>query len=640
MKLQVESELAASNASKWRYMPGLDGLRALSVLAVIVYHLNSSWLPGGLLGVGVFFTLSGYLITDQLLIEWQSTRRIDLKGFWIKRVRRLMPAMIFMLAIVSLWLLIFDRTRLFQLQGDFVSVFLYFNNWWLIFHKVSYFESWGPPSPIGHLWSLAIEEQFYFIWPLVLALVLRWVNRRGIIFVLTLVGVLASILVMAFVYQPGMDPSRVYYGTDTRAFALLIGGALAVIWPSKKIAKQTTGKSSVVLDLVGGAGLVGILVMMFTTNAYNASLYVGGLALFSVICAIVIAVVTHPASLLGKVMGSKPLRWLGKRSYSLYIWHYPVIVLTSTSLGKEETHMITVLLQMLLSFILAAFSYACIEEPFRRGVIQRQLLTDLRSPVRLRYVLMVTILPIQLFVISCSSNLFDVKSSASAATIHSEVTTVNTTATDSSPNVPLVSISQQSSSATLSTYSPSLSQAIVQSPTPTTTPPPTEAPPKPQVENDQMITAIGDSVILDAAPFLEKLLPGIVVDGKIGRQMSQLQGVIDELRSKNLLGKRIIIELGTNGAFNPDQLRSVLTSLGDMKQIILVNTRVPRDWQNQVNATLSKVASEFPQATVVDWYKASKGKEKYFAQDGVHLKEEGASSYASLLSEAVLRAKK
>ncbi|OAS18048.1 hypothetical protein A8708_27840 [Paenibacillus oryzisoli] len=631
--MHVESELTASNdASKWRYMPGLDGLRALSVLAVIVYHLNSSWLPGGLLGVGVFFTLSGYLITDQLLIEWRTTRRIDLKTFWIKRVRRLMPAMLFMLAIVSLWLLIFDRTRLFQLQGDFVSVFFYFNNWWLIFHKVSYFESFGPPSPIGHLWSLAIEEQFYFIWPLVLALLLRYVNRRGILLILTLVGVFASMFVMAFVYQPGMDPSRIYYGTDTRAFALLAGGALAIIWPSKKITKQTTGKSSVILDLIGGAGLVGILVMMVTTNAYNASLYVGGLALFSVISAIVIAVITHPTSLLGKVMGSKPLRWLGKRSYSLYIWHYPVIVLTSTSFDKQETHISTILLQILLSLILAAFSYTCIEEPFRRGVIQRQWLTNLRSPVRLRYVLMIIILPIQLFAISCSNNLFAVKSSASAATIHSEVTTINTSTTDSTLDIPFVSSSQIQSSTTSS------SQAIVQSPTP----PPAEVspPPKPQVNNDQSVTAIGDSVILDAAPFLEKLLPGIVVDGKIGRQMSQLQGVIDELRSKNLLGKRIIIELGTNGAFNPDQLRDVMSSLGDAKQIILVNTRVPRNWQDQVNTTLSKVAAEFPQATIVDWYKASKGKESYFVQDGVHLKEEGASYYASLLSKAVKRAGK
>ncbi|MNR22665.1 O-acetyltransferase OatA [compost metagenome] len=179
-------------------------------------------------------------------------------------------------------------------------------------------------------------------------------------------------------------------------------------------------------------------------------------------------------------------------------------------------------------------------------------------------------------------------------------------------------------------------QTNVQSPPPAPTDGP-QASPQPTVENTPSITAIGDSVILDAAPFLEKLLPGIVVDGKIGRQMSQLPGVIDELRSKNLLGKRIIIELGTNGAFNPDQLRGALTSLGDMQQIIIVNTRVPRDWQDHVNATLSKVAAEFPQAMIVDWYKASKGKENYFVQDGVHLKAEGASYYASLLSEAVHR---
>ncbi|OCT12768.1 hypothetical protein A8709_31185 [Paenibacillus pectinilyticus] len=681
--MKEESKLTAGNSrSKGRYMSGLDGLRALSVLAVIVYHLNSSWLPGGLLGVGVFFTLSGYLITDQLLVQWQTTRRIDLKDFWLKRVRRLMPAMLFMLAIVCLWLLIFDRSRLMQLQGDFVSVLLYFNNWWLIFHKVSYFESFGPPSPIGHLWSLAIEEQFYFIWPLVLALVLRYVHRRGTLFVLTLAGALVSMLVMAFVYQPDLDPSRVYYGTDTRAFALLIGGALAIVWPSRKLSEKMTGHSSKMLDMMGGAGLVVILLMMWTTNAYKASLYVGGLGLFSIITAIVIAAIAHPASLLGKVMGSKPLRWLGKRSYSLYIWHFPVIILTSSSMNTGGTDLSTVTVQILLSLLLAAFSYSCIEEPFRRGVFQpKQWILSLRSPLRVRYMLMIGILPIQLFVMSFSNNSFAEKLSANAAMIHQEATNVSLVPTDSlfvpsvgpklvpspspaatssqtivpSPSVssvPKVSLTPTPSPTIVPSPSPSSSPTatITPLPTPATKEPPNsqislpvsdvsqetgKVSPDPKVDAEQSITAIGDSVILDAAPFLEKLLPGIVVDGKVGRQMSQLAAVIDDLKSKNQLGRRVIIELGTNGSFNPDQLRGVLTTLGDVKQIILVNTRVPRAWQDNVNATLSKVAAEFPQATVVDWHKASQGKEMYFVQDGVHLKTEGASYYASLLSDAV-----
>jgi len=202
----------SSNSGRKRYMPGLDGLRALSVLAVIAYHLKLPWAPGGLLGVGIFFTLSGYLITDQLMMEWQRARRFDLKRFWMRRVRRLLPAMFFMLALVSLCLYCFDRPRLLSLQGDFLSAIFYFNNWWLIFHQVSYFKSFGPPSPIGHLWSLAIEEQFYILWPLLLALIVRWIPRRGLQTFIILMGAAASAAAMALIYQPGTDPAGFIMG--------------------------------------------------------------------------------------------------------------------------------------------------------------------------------------------------------------------------------------------------------------------------------------------------------------------------------------------------------------------------------------------------------------------------------------------
>ncbi|WP_317891280.1 acyltransferase family protein [Paenibacillus oceani] len=341
---------------KSRYMPGLDGLRALSVLAVIAYHMNVSWAPGGLLGVAVFFTLSGYLITDQLVAQWQTTKRIDFAGFWMRRIRRLMPAMFVMLAVVGAWLLLFDRGRLASLQGDFVSVALYFNNWWLIFHQVSYFESFGPPSPLGHLWSIAIEEQFYLIWPILLLVLLRVTKQRGKLMIFILLGAAASTIAMAMIYVPGSDPSRVYYGTDTRAFALLIGAALAVAWPSRSLSAAVSDKSRLVLDILGGAGLLAIVWLIWKTNEYDSLLYHGGLALFSVLTAVVTAVLAHPASRVAKVMGSKPLRWIGVRSYSLYLWHFPVMILMSPSGSADDAHAGRAIAQIALSLLLAALS--------------------------------------------------------------------------------------------------------------------------------------------------------------------------------------------------------------------------------------------------------------------------------------------
>ena len=225
-----------------RYMPGLDGLRALSVLAVIAYHLNIPWASGGFLGVGIFFTLSGYLITDQLMMEWQNTGKINLKNFWIRKIRRLMPTLFFMLAIIYLWLIFLEPSRIEALQGDFVSALLYTNNWWKIFHNVSYFESFGPQSPIGHLWSLAIEAQFYLLWPVILIMGLRFAPKRRNLVLLITVGAVASALAMGLIYEPGTDPSRVYYGTDTRAFALLIGAIFAIGYPSCKLSEQISAK--------------------------------------------------------------------------------------------------------------------------------------------------------------------------------------------------------------------------------------------------------------------------------------------------------------------------------------------------------------------------------------------------------------
>jgi peptidoglycan/LPS O-acetylase OafA/YrhL len=366
-----------------RYMPGLDGLRAIAVLAVIAYHLGLSWAPGGLLGVGIFFTLSGYLITDLLLAQWATGRR-RLADFWLRRARRLLPALFLMLVVVSVWVAVADRSQLPNLRGQVAAAALYVSNWWQISQHVSYFARFGPPSPLNHLWSLAVEEQFYLFWPWLLLLGVHFVReRRRPIAVrprlagVTLILALASAVEMAVLYHPTFDPSRVYDGTDTRAFALLIGAALAMVWPSRSLTTRVTAGARGILDGLGIAGLIVIALLIWRTNQYSAFPYRGGIVLLSVATACVVAAATHPATWLGYALGWRPLRWIGVRSYGIYLWQVPVIVLTTPAFS-QGVHPVRGVLQVVAIIILAALSWRYVEEPIRHGALAR-MWADARS---------------------------------------------------------------------------------------------------------------------------------------------------------------------------------------------------------------------------------------------------------------------
>jgi peptidoglycan/LPS O-acetylase OafA/YrhL/lysophospholipase L1-like esterase len=356
-----------------RYLPGLDGLRALAVLAVIAYHEQLGWAPGGLLGVGVFFTLSGYLITDLLLGMWAGDGRLHLGEFWIRRARRLLPALFVLLAVVTAWVTLADRVRLPGLRGPVAAAATYSSNWYLIAGSGSYFARFAPPGPLDHLWSLAVEEQFYLLWPWLLLLGLCCIRRRGAgalrwLTAATLVLSAASAVALLLLYQPGLDPTRVYEGTDTRAFGLLIGAALAMAWPSRRKAR-TPRRLRLTLEAAGIAGLAVIGLMIWRTGQYSPFAYRGGLVLLSVATAAVVAAAACPATVLGAALGWRPLRWIGVRSYGIYLWHYPVIVLTTPANAGED--LTRAALQVAASVALAALSWRFIEEPVRHGALGR-----------------------------------------------------------------------------------------------------------------------------------------------------------------------------------------------------------------------------------------------------------------------------
>lgn len=350
-------------------MPALDGIRALAVVCVIAYHLGVPGAQGGMLGVGVFFTLSGYLITDLLLAHWRRDVSLGLGQFWLRRARRLLPALFLMLIVVSVWVALFDASQLDGVRRQVLAAAVYVSNWSTIGQHGSYFSRFAAPLPLDHLWSLAIEEQFYLVWPWVL-LAGIWTCRTRwalALFTLALAGV--SAFVMAHAYHPGYDPTRAYEGTDTRAFGLLIGAALSIVWPSRlpRIASRATVRN--LLDAAAIAGLIAIAVLVWKTSAFSHFLYPWGFLLLSVATAAVIAAVVNPASRLVGALGSPPLRWIGVRSYGIYLWQWPIIVLASPVHGSIG--FVRGALMVVATVAIASLSWRYLEEPIRQGALGR-----------------------------------------------------------------------------------------------------------------------------------------------------------------------------------------------------------------------------------------------------------------------------
>jgi peptidoglycan/LPS O-acetylase OafA/YrhL len=360
-----------------RYMPGLDGLRAIAVLGVIAYHLKFEWAEGGLLGVGVFFTLSGYLITDILLNQVRRSGRIEFKSFWLARARRLLPALFVMLTVVMAWVTLIGPHQPGEFRAEALAAAGYVNNWWLIFNDVSYFARFAPPTPLKHLWSLSVEEQFYIVWPLLLLLGIKLVPEvkysTGVRFRLaavTLGAAVVSGILMAILYEPSLDPSRVYYGTDTRALELLSGAALAMVWPSRQLKTNVPREARSMIDAAGVLGLVVIGLMFWRVSEFSPFLYRGGFALLGLASVLTVATLAHPASRLGPIVGCRPMRWVGERSYGIYLWHLPIILLTT----PESAHgpdLLRAALQVAATFGVAELSWRYVENPIRHGALGR-----------------------------------------------------------------------------------------------------------------------------------------------------------------------------------------------------------------------------------------------------------------------------
>jgi peptidoglycan/LPS O-acetylase OafA/YrhL len=599
--------------------PGLDGVRALAVLAVIGFHEGASELPGGFLGVDVFFVLSGFLITDLLVARYTGTGRLDPARFWARRARRLLPALAVMLVVVTAAAAVIEPAQRGPLRLALLAAATYTSNWYQVLHHVSYFAAaaqFGAPAPLDHLWSLAIEEQFYLLWPVLLWLiVIRLPGRRARV-VVALTGAAVSALAMTVQYTPGGDPSAVYYGTDTHASALLIGTALALAWPLRTLAAAPP----VLARRIEAAGLAGLVVLAWAAGHFSGSdpaVYPAGLLLAALAAAALVAAAAGQG-LIAAVTGWRPLRWVGIRSYGIYLWHWPVIALGTALAAPGAVSPWLWPVEIAVTIALAAASWRYVETPILRD--------GLRATVRrwLGLVAQASRPPGRPAATSGRA----VPVTVAAATALAVVVAGYGLARPAASAEPSGLLQQVADGQRVTAASPRASSS------PAAASPPACRRGSHGVAGGQ-VTAIGDSVMLASAAALERLLPGVYIDAKLDRQMSAGLAAIQNLAAAGRLRPLVVIGLGTNGDVTAVQLRQLRRIMGPGRELVLVNTFGPESWEHEVNVALGAAARHFRHTQLADWDGAIAGRTSLLWPDGIHPRPAGATLYAHVVIKAL-----
>ncbi len=621
-------------AKEMGYLPGLDGVRALAVIGVLLYHADLSWIPGGFLGVDVFFVLSGFLITSLILEEFDRSGKVDFRKFYLGRARRLLPALILVLVVVSLAAALVYQDAARQLASDVVASIFYVNNWWYIAADQSYFEFIGRPPLLKHLWSLAVEEQFYLVWPAIAFLAMRRFARKGVFAVAATLAILSTIWMLQLAVANGFpdfaDPSRAYFGTDSHSMGLLIGAAMATFWRPGRMRRSLPTGASIIITAIGIAALLAVIWFFVFVGEFTPWLYRGGFLGLALIVATLIAAASHPGVGLGKAMGTQPWRYIGQRSYGLYLWHWPVFMATRPGLDLPLDGVPLLILRLGLTVGIAELSFRFVEMPIRRGVIQRyaariKAASGARRR-RLRLVATAMISATVVSVVAVALLLAATTRTAGETVVAADVAAAMGIASggptevslDDGSEGPAVEPSATSSGGT-GTTSPATAGAT---------------PPATPTRDTGTVSAIGDSVMLGARSVLKDVIPGTRVDAAVSRYPGAFIGKLKRYVAGNRLAPIVVLHPGTNGVLPESMMREMLDILVDSPRVVVVNTNMPRTWREPNNNVMADVVPEYPNAVLADWRAASLDKPEYFASDGIHLTEKGAKAYANLIKQA------
>ena len=571
-----------------QYIPAIDGLRALAVIAVMFYHLGFSWIPGGFLGVDLFFVISGYVITRMLLDSIAQSGGLDLRGFYLARLRRLLPALLFMLTTTIIAVGIWAPDTIKRLLVDTPFALTGTINWWLVANEQDYFESIGRPPLLQHTWSLAVEAQFYLVWPLILYFILKKFGKKHIpvaaLFIAAASGIALLLVSFSIDAANASKVSHVYFGTDTHSIGLFLGAALAVSWIPQNFRVELSRKGQNFIDGIGVFGFIGILATFLFIDASNPAMYKIAFPLAGIFGAAIIASIVHPASRFAPILQNKVLLWIGERSYAIYLWHWVIFQVTRPTVDLAGQAWALYSLRILIVFALADISLRYVELPIRRGVIQYWI----------------------------KGRKYRTKKERNRQTSLLSTATVIVVIIAAVISVRAISIANDARVALEKSLTVDTSTVV-----------PTE-------KDGLWVT--GDSVILGIRSVLEENQPISLVNARIGRQAPELLEVLIQDQPQ-ALDSPVIFNLGNNNALSREQVEQIFEAVKGQPQIIVVNTAVPRPWRDGNNQIINEVAAKYPQADVIDWNAISNGRPEYFAPDGVHLVPAGVNAYVSAILE-------
>ena len=571
-----------------RYIPAIDGLRAVAVIAVMLYHLGFSWIPGGFLGVDLFFVISGYVITRLLLDSIQRSGGLDLRAFYKARIRRLFPPLVFMIFVTIIYISIWAPETMRRFVSD--SPFALFGgmNWWLVFRQTDYFDSISRPPLLQHTWSLGVEAQFYLIWPLILLLVLRQFGKAKIPGAALFIAAISGIALLLVSYEVdaanASQVSHVYFGTDTHSIGLFLGAALAVSWVPQNLQEQVNRRAQDFIDGIGVIGFVGLLGTFFLINESDPTLYKLAFPLAGLFGCAILTSIVHPASRFAPMLSSKVAVWIGERSYAIYLWHWVVFQVTRPAVDLEGSPWALYALRILVVFALADISLRLVELPVRSGLVEYWFKGMKYRTKNVQRRQKSTVVASILLLILGTSYI-----SANAI---------------SQSDKEMAIIKQQ------------LEQPI--------------QPNEPTATQEGGLWVTGDSVILGIRYELDARSNIAIINARVGRQATELIEVMRADKA-NAADSTVIFNIGNNNKLTSDQVLAVFEEVKNQPKIIVVNTAVPRGWRDENNALIAQYAALYG-ATVIDWASISAGHPEYFAPDGVHLVPAGVRAYVDAIT--------